>query len=130
MGVETEIKTFLDALGTLGPIIIGELRPDPDIVCFISKYGGRSPERRFGVSGIGYDRPSINLIFRGAPNDYNGPMARASIAYQALAEIKPGVLGSTEYLDIDPQQSPFTLGKDANLRYEIACNFWIRKEPS
>lgn len=132
MSLASEIKTMLDALGTLGTIVIGEMRPTPDVLGAIYEYGGLSPEHKFGVVGIGYERPSFQLCFRGAPNDYASPRAKAEIAWRALAAVQPGAIpsGTTEYLTIDPQQSPFSLGKDENNRYEIACNFWVVKEPS
>lgn len=128
-----EIKKFLDTLGTLGPIRIGNLDPTPDVLGAVFEYGGRSAEGRFGVVGVGYERPAISIIFRGIPNDYLGPMTKARIAWQALASVQPGLitLGSALYLSVKPQGSPFSLGQDPTTkRFEISCNYYIEKEPS
>jgi len=130
MSAASDIKTFLDNLGTLGTIIVGTLSASPDEICAIKEYGGFSPIGQFGVTGIKYERPSCNLVFRGIPGDYSSPMEKARIAWEALAAVQPGELidDSAIYLMISPQQSPFSLGQDLNLRYQIACNFLILKE--
>lgn len=127
-----DIKAFLDALGTLGDVRIGTLPETPDIIGVIIEYGGQKPVGRFGVAGVGYERPALQLVFRGEKNDYAGPMARCRTAWMALAAVQPGEIvdNSPVYLTITPQQSPFSLGQDKNMRYEIACNFYVEKEPT
>lgn len=102
----------------------------PDVIGVLNEYGGLPPEGAFGVVGVKYENPSVQLVFRGAPNDYAGPMAKARTAWAALAGIQPGAIpgGSTVFLTVVPQQSPFSLGQDENNRYEIACNFYSMKE--
>lgn len=127
-----DVKKFLDNLGTLGIIKIGALPPSPDAVGAIYEYGGRTPEHRFGIAGIGYEHPAFQLAFRGAPADFAGPRALAIIAWRALAAIQPGtlVIGSAIYLRIDAQQSPFQLEPvDENNRIRILCNYYAMKEP-
>lgn len=134
MTILAEIKTILDALGTLGTIKIGFMPATPDEIGVLYEYGGQSPERRFGMSGIGYDKPAFQLVFRGAAYDYNGPRQKADTAWRFLAGINPGPLGSgitTVYLTIDPQQSPHPVAAvDLNNRHQIGCNFYVKKEPS
>lgn len=126
-----DIKARLDALGTLGSIRVGDMPASPDIMGAIFEYGGQEAEGRFGIVGIGYEKSSIQIMFRGIPNDYAGPMAKCRIAWANLAAVQPGTItgGSSNYLTIVPKQSPFSLGKDLNLRFEIVCNFDIKKEP-
>jgi hypothetical protein len=129
--VAKELKDYLDDVGGLGLITIGALDPTPDELGVIAEYGGLQHEARFGVIGIGYERPTIQVLFRGKPHDYATPMIRARQAFQALASVQPGMISSysnTQYLEIIPIQSPFSLGKDHNERYEIACNYLIKKE--
>jgi len=133
MSVLTDLKTKLDALGSLGTIKIAFMGASPDVLGVLQEYGGQKPERRFGVVGIGYYRPAIQLSFRGAPYDFNGPYAKAGLALQYLASVPPGPLGDgvdTVYLQIDPQQSPHPVASiDANNRHYIGVNFYIFKEP-
>ncbi len=127
----TEIKTFLDELGGLGNIRVGFLDTTPNSLAAIYEYGGFKADGRFGVAGIGYERPTIQIVFRGEPNDYANPAWKARRAYLALAAVQPGVLyaGSTVYQMIEPMQPPFSMGRDANLRFMITCNYMITKEP-
>lgn len=124
-----DIKGVLDALGTLGDIRVGYIDGSPDVMGVIYEYGGLPTQGRLGVIGVGYEEPSIQVVFRGAPNDYAAPMIKARAAWAALAGVQPGALASGDvYLRIQPQQSPFSLGKDANNRFEIACNYYLEKE--
>lgn len=101
--------------------------PSPDVLGAIFEYGGQLPSGRFGVAGVGYEKPALQVMFRGAPNDYEGPMTKCRIACFALAAVQPGQI--TGYLMISPQQPPHSLGKDTSKRFEIVCNFYITKEP-
>lgn len=134
MSVLTEVRTKLVALGTLGTITIGFMPGSPDVIGTIYEYGGRSPERGYGVSGIKYENPSFQLVFRGASFDYAGPRTKAEIAYLYLATLQPGALGATvttNYLMIEPQQAPHPISPvDANNRHLIGINFYATKEPS
>lgn len=129
-----EVRTFLNAIGSLGTIKIGTMPETPDAVCCLYEYGGKDPVGRFGVTGIGYENPAIQVVFRGDPEDYIAPRVKADTAWKALAAFQPGALGSgvtTVYLTIQPKQSPFLLEPgDRNKRIKIACNFYIMKEPS
>ena len=135
--VSKEIRDYLvDLISTgvdLGTIRIGTLDPSPDELGVIFEYGGLQHEGRFGVVGIGYERPTLQITFRGAPHDYETPMRRSRIAWSALASVQPGAISSchaTQYLQIIPIQSPFLINKDHAERFEIACNYLIVKEPA
>ena len=133
MSALTEIKSKLETL-SLGTIVLGAMPGTPNSVGTVREYGGLAAERRFGITGIGYEHPAIQIIFRGEPFDYEGPRTKAETAWRALAAVVPGALGAgvtTEYLTIDPQQSPFQIHPvDVNNRYYIGCNFYIMKVPS
>jgi hypothetical protein len=129
-----EIQAKLNALGTLGTLTRGFMPGTPDVIGTLYEYSGMMPEGRFGVRGIGYEHPACQLVFRGAPLDYDGPRAKAEIAYHYLADILPGPLGAgvtTEYLTVKPVQTPFPIKPlDAQNRHYIGFNFYIMKEPS
>jgi hypothetical protein len=130
--VLVELKTFLDAIGTLGTLTMGKMPATPDAIGTLYMYGGQAPERRFGVTGVGYEKPAIQIAFRGAPEDYASPEAKAYIARNALMAVQPGVIfsGSSQYLTIDPQQEPFPIEPvDANSRHKIGFNFYLTREP-
>lgn len=127
-----EIDAFLDTLG-LGNITRGSMPATPDAIGTLYEYGGQPAERRFGVVGMGYEKPAFQLVFRGAPGDYNGPRVKCETAIKALMAVQPGKITATSaiYLTIDPQQSPFPVQPaDNNNRHYIGFNFYATKEPS
>ena len=132
MSLLNDIKTRLDALGTLGTITIGNMPASPDAVGTLYEYSGRPPERRFGVNGVGYEHPAFQLVFRGGPYDYSGPRTKAEIAYRNLAQVQGStVIGGATYLQIDPREAPFQPGPiDENNRHRIYCNYLVMKEPA
>lgn len=134
MSLLNELKLKLDALGTLGTLKIGFMPASPDEIGVLYEYGGFSPYKGYGVAGLQYERPGVQLVFRGAPFDYAGPRAKAEIAYKYLATIQPGALGATvttQYLSITPRQAPHPVEMvDTNNRHRIGVNFLVMKEPS
>lgn len=131
MITEAELKVLLDSVGTCGPIKVGNMDEQPNILGVIFPYGGQASVGQFGVVGVGYEKPSIQFMFRGEPGDFEGPMTRARAAYGAVTSIQPGTLsgGTSEYLTVIAQQPPFSLGQDKNRRYEIVFNVYIEKQP-
>jgi hypothetical protein len=129
-----EIQAQLEALGTLGTLTRWFMPGSPDAVGTLYEYSGEMPEGRLGVRGVGYEHPSVQIIFRGAPYDGDSPRAKAEIAYHFLADILPGPLGNgitTEYLTVKPVQSPFPIRPvDAQNRHYIGFNIHIMKEPT
>jgi len=129
-----ELKKKMDAIGGFGTLTIGNMPATPDAVGTLYEYGGQAPERQFGMIGIKYEKPAVQVVFRGIANDYKGPRDKAERAFTQLAGILPGPLGATvttEYLEVTPIQSPFPLGEqDNNNRFRIAVNFYVTKVPS
>jgi len=125
-----EILAFLTGLGGLGTIYLGIMAATPNTLGALIEYGGLAPDYQFGTVGIKYETPALQLMFRGEPGNYSAPMAKARIAYKALAELQPGTIssGSAIYLTVKPQQAPFSLGQDSNLRYEVGFNLYCTKE--
>lgn len=128
---EQELKVLLDSVGTIGPVKVGNMDEQPDILAVIFPYGGQASIGQFGVVGVGYERPSIQFMFRGVAGDFEGPMTRARAAYTAVTSIQPGTLsgGTAEYLTAIAQQPPFSLGQDKNRRFEIVFNVYFEKQP-
>ena len=129
MSAATEVKARLVALGSLPTITIGYMPDNGDIaIGTIYEYSGAPAERGFGVVGVKYEHPALQIVFRGAPHDYDGPRAHAEIAYRNLAEVQATTLSGTEYLQIDPQQTPFKIRPtDENKRHYLGFNAYIHK---
>lgn len=133
MSVTTEIATRVaTATGLVAETSLfrGMMPASPDVCGAVYEYPGIPPLHGFGVAGIQHEQPGVQVVFRGAPHDYDGPMAMARAAYNSLAAVQGTTLGGTKYLMIRPQQSPYALKRDENERVYIACNYLCEKEPS
>lgn len=133
MSVLNEIAAHLATLGVgvVGTsLFIGTL-PDSPVVCgAVYEYGGLASEMGFGAAGVKYETPAVQVVFRGDPEDYAGPRAKAETAYRGLAAVEAELLGATFYHWIHPQQPPFLLKRDENERVLIAFNVLCEKELS
>lgn len=130
----TEIATFLAAegLGTLGTDLFQAKMPaSPNACGAVYESGGSAPDPGFGSSSLRFENPAVQIIFRGAPDDYSGPRTKAQSAFVSMTGISTDqVLSGTKYQLVLALQQPFSLGQDKNDRWRISCNFLIQKEPS
>jgi len=118
-------------LGVVGTtIFLGSMPETPTACCAVIEYGGAPPEMGFGLAGVKYETPAIQVMFRGAEGSYAATRALAEAAYRGLCEVETTTLSGTFYHHIHPQQSPFSLKRDDSKRVYIACNFLAEKEPS
>lgn len=108
----------------------------PNACCALYEYGGMAPEKGFGTAGVHFENPAFQVVFRGEPDDYDGPRAKAETAYLELAKVEAQTLSagaggtSAFYHEITPQQAPFHLKRDESRRHHFAINFLAEKEPS
>lgn len=133
MSVLSEIAGVIVSLGqgTLGTdLFIGSQPETPDACIVVLDRGGIPSDLGFGYSGIQHEYPSVQVLVRGEPEDYEAPRAIAEIIYQGLAEIQATTLSGTLYFLIRPTQPPFDIGTDANQRHQIAVNVDCWKELS
>ena len=134
-GVLEEIVAFLDSegLGTAGTDLFTAKMPTAPPACgVIYETGGNSPDPGFGSSAARFESPAIQVVFRGAKEDYDGPRAQAKTAWNSLLSVSPvTALSGTIYHWIHPPHSPFVLeeptAKNLN-RWSIACNYNVEKE--
>jgi len=137
VSVLNDVAAFLSAqgLGTVGvDIFIGFLPATPTPCCAVFEYGGSAPSGGFGTYGTVYEKPAVQVVFRGSPEDYLGPRTKAQTAFRALHAVAPGALpgvtpSTPNYLLITPNQQPFIMERDANRCVKIACNYSCEKEP-
>jgi len=131
MALLDEVATYLQdtvSAGTIGTSLFKGIMPTtPDVCVAVYEYGGLAPDHGFGTAAISVEYPRIQIVVRGAAQDYDGPRDRAETIYQALAKVANTTLSSTQYLSIDPIQSPFLLRRDANGRVEIVFNCQVIK---
>jgi len=127
-----EIAAFLSTVTGLTTVDIrkGGMPATPDVVMVVSEYGGSPPDLGFGVSGIQYEHPGLQITCRGVAYDYMTPRGYVVLAYQALSTVQGTVLSGTLYHLIRPVQTPFLMNRDENQRCVFACNFDVEKVPS
>lgn len=129
-----ELATYIAANvagHTLAVNFFKGLLPDtPDLATALYEYGGSFGNLGFGVPGLKYESPAVQLVTRGAPGDYTTPRARIEALYKQLPRVQGQVLSGAYYLTIRPMQSPFPLEIDAANRKKFVVNFTIEKEMS
>lgn len=133
MGVLEEVGQKLEDLGvgTLGAdLFLGNLPEAPPACAAVYETGGLAPEMGFGAPGVKIQTPGLQLVFRGAAEDYATPRARAAAAYAGLAAVQAETLSGTFFHWIHPQQEPFLMDRDESERPLIAFNVLVEKEPS
>ena len=134
--VLTEIVDYLAGSGVLnltaGTNIFESILPDtPSAAVAVLETGGAAPDRQLGSEAALFEFPSIQILFRGNPNDYGTPRAQALVAWTKLLEINPqDTLGGVAYQFVSPIQSPYEMGRDSKERVIISFNCSVQKDPS
>jgi hypothetical protein len=137
MATANEIVAYLagqsPTLGAAGStLFIDDMPADPDVCGAVFYTGGQAPDLGFGVDGVQFENVTLQIRFRGAAGDSNGPRVKAQQAFEALAKIQaPDTLSGTKYLTAIPLQPPFILDRDdQGHRVVWAFNVLIKKELS
>jgi hypothetical protein len=132
MATLDQLSTYLDSedVGTEGTDLFTTEMPDhPDACVALFETGGRDPDPGFGASAVRIERPAVQILARGAPDDYNGPRAKAQAAWDAMLKIEGEALSGVQYWLVQALQSPFHVTTDENDRLLFSSNFLIEKEP-
>lgn len=108
----------------------GLIPEEPDECVVLREYPGTLGRYTFGVIGVTTEAPRVQIVCRGAREDYATPRDTAETIYQALSAVANQSLSSTRYLSVTPLQPPFPLGTDANARVSIVFNVAIEKAVS
>jgi hypothetical protein len=125
-----EIATRIGTLGLSGYTITTGHRPDtPDKVVTIYETGGAAAELGFGVAGIQFEHPTIQVVVRAAANDYETARNAMQLIYVDLPKVQGTTLSGTTYHLIIPAQAPFLLERDVQRRPVLVVNFAITKVP-
>jgi hypothetical protein len=128
-----EIKARLDALSLVDAdytVFRGKMPATPDEVVVLRETGGTAAERFMGGTAS-IEQPSLQVIVRGAPHDYDGPRLVADTIWQAMVEWGAFTADGTRYVGLTPLQSVFPLRDgDENHRKEFSMNFLVLKEMS
>jgi hypothetical protein len=121
---------------SLGTTLFRDELPETSVLAGVVRVtGGLETETGFGVLGSQFEWPALQVVFRGVPNDVDGPRDKAQLAHDDLAKVEAVTLtasgvSSAFYHFIHPQQPPFPLKKDEQGRRYYAVNVLVKKEPS
>lgn len=130
MATRDEIADFLEdaSVGEVGVTLFkGRFPPEtPDACGAVIDGPGLKPIYALGGS-IAWERPKLQIRFRGVPEDYATPRALAELAYQALAGVDNQTLNSTRYLSITPIQTPYAMDGDKKGRFEVGFTVEVAK---
>ena len=128
MTAEADIAAYLAAKGrgTLASTIFVNDKPgSPDALIAVLGYAGQPPE---WTNTNKYDRPSVQVLIRGAKNAAGAARTLAETIYQDLDGVTNTTLSGTFYQRIEAAQSgPTPMGKDENGRIEYVLNFYTSK---
>ncbi len=113
-----------NSLVTLGTTIFLSKQPaTPDFCITIYEYEGMQPRESFGGNPYDIDMPRIQVVVRGARDDY--PTARDSIntIRGLFADLTDITISSTKVLRVASLGASIPLGLDDKDRPRIAANF-------
>jgi len=131
MALLEEIRTqILTILGGAPLVTCGSLSSTVDVCTAVYETGGAGADLGLGVDGIQYEYPTVQVVCRGAADDYATPRATAQLIYKGLPKVQADSLTGVYYHIIRPLNCPFLMRRDENRRVLIAVNFICTKEPS
>ena len=119
-------------IGTVGSTsaygIYKGLLPDaPNAAVAVYETGGLEPYRKMHstAGAVVAERPRIQVVVRSTA--YSTGRQKANDAWKLLEGLPERTVNGTRYLYAAAVQAPFPIGRDANDRILIACNFDVVK---
>ncbi len=116
---------------TAVPIWIGKIGEDsPDTSVGFFETGGAAPN--YVLGSLSHVRPGIQVISRST--SYIAASLNADTIHGILSVVEntdiaktAPTTGTTRYITITPNQSPFEIGEDDKRRQLFSCNYFIQK---
>ena len=108
--------------------------PSDEIGTAIALYESGGPGPEYTQDGLSFERPTVQVISRST--SYDTARDNAEHVFGILSAIenvdiaKSTAGGVTRYIDVTPVQSPFDMGRDAEQRAQVSCNYIAQKEIS
>lgn len=130
MGDEVMAKLVAAGLTTGYSVFVNTLPDQPDKAIALNEGGGFGGDTVFAHAGMSTERPTLQLLVRGVPDEHDVPRLKIEQLYQAIADWSAFVQDGARYMDVTPIQAPFPFRKDERERRIFAVNFNVTKEPS
>jgi hypothetical protein len=99
---------------------VGRLTPDPDQQLILRHTGGLA-----GEVALAIDHPSVQMLCRGAPQDYDGAYQKLRAARDALVFIQSGGIIYPELTVCKTISDILDLGYDDKERPQLALNLQL-----
>lgn len=111
-------------------LFYGVMPPDPDTAVALYETGGLSPVRGMGNTAGDHavERPRVEAVSRA--ESYSVARANAQRVFLKLDGMPAVTLNGVRYKFAQAVQSPFLMGRDAQERVLVACNYDVIKEAS
>lgn len=126
-----DIRAYLiaEGVGTAATIKTRFMQETPNALIVIYGTGGSPPTLALGSARIAERNPSLQIVVRGEPDDFDTPFDTAESIISKMAEIGTETINGTVYHFANPMQTePIPMGKDENRRFRVSCNFMISKD--
>ena len=126
MTVLESVGTYLAAngQGTVGTnLFLGRLPTSPDACVAVYEYQGAPPREVFGASALIMARPRIQVVVRGARDDYPTARDKTIAIRDLLAAITDQTLSGIRVLRLSAVGSVNPLGPDSSDRPLLSINF-------
>lgn len=113
-----------NSVGTLGTnIFLGKMPATPDYCITLYEYEGMAPSETFGNHPYDIDIPRIQIVVRGARDDYPTARDGAKTVRDLLSNLTDITISSTKILRVASLGAFIPLGLDDKDRPRIAANF-------
>ena len=113
-----------NSIGTLGTnIFLGKMPASPDYCICLYEYEGMAPKESFGGNPYDVEMPRIQVVVRGARDDYPTARDGAKTIKDLISDITDVTISSTKVLRVASLGSTIPLGLDDKDRPRIAANF-------
>jgi hypothetical protein len=131
--LDEALAYFRTITPSLGTVVVDDMPDDPDEVIVLKGYDRGESELGFGVDGIKFDYPGLQVLTRGSRQASREPQARAERARQAAAKVQARTLegdgGAVRHLLWIPTGVAH-LETDGKLRRVYVFSIAVQKDPS
>ena len=115
--------------GTLGTnIFLGKMPATPDFCITLYEYEGLAPRESFGGNPYDIDMPRIQVVVRGARDDYPTARNEVTTIRGLFADLTDITISNTRILRVASLGASIPLGLDDKDRPRLAANFQVHVE--
>lgn len=121
-----DLSDYLSS-GGMGTVYKDYLPTTPDTVTTVYGTGGQAPTYTMAAPHV-LEQPRVQIVCRAASLQTAHQNAKG--VYELLSGLRNRTINGVVYRWVEAVQEPFTLGRDQNARFTVACNYDIKKDRS